>query len=55
MQVLLVDPEQNVIRVQPGSESWVSALRKAGAWVLIGLGLLQFVAGTAVTFLPSAA
>ena len=50
-----MDPERNVTRVQPGSGGWVSALRKSGAWVLIGLGLLQFVAGTAVTFLPSAA
>ncbi|KAK9831399.1 hypothetical protein WJX81_001186 [Elliptochloris bilobata] len=40
---------------QAHPKAWLHTLRELGAWVLIALGLLQFVAGTAVTFLPSAA
>ena len=44
-----------LMREQAHPRAWLRSLRQAGAWVLIALGLLQFVAGTAVTFLPSAA
>ena len=40
---------------QAHPQAWLHSLRQTGAWVLIAMGLLQFVAGTAVTFLPSAA
>ena len=43
------------MREQAHPRAWLRPLREAGAWLLIALGLLQFVAGTAVTFLPSAA
>lgn len=44
-----------LMREQAHPQAWLRSLRQAGAWVLIALGLLQFVAGTSVTFLPSAA
>ena len=43
------------MREQAHPKTWLHSLRQLGAWLLIALGLLQFVAGTAVMFLPSAA
>ncbi len=52
MQALHADAEPDASRALTATPAWLAPLRATGAWMLVGAGILQFVAATAVLFLP---
>lgn len=52
VQEVHADVEQDVSGHRARPSAWLCTLRRTGAWLLLAMGILQFVAGIAVTFLP---